>query len=126
MRSILEPELLQHLPEHSACTRRHFGQWHIHRLDSIELLNQLGSQLTDFFAAKNFNRQRLAGAQVLTIGGLPASDYIDEIARTVSGNFLDHHVRVDSVFSSYRIVNTTSLAGPLFLTQQALISYLSP
>ena len=94
--------------------------------DSVEFLNQLGSDFTDFFAAKNFNWQCLAGAQVLTIGGLPASDYIDEIARTVSGNYLDHNVRVNSVVSSYRIVNTTfsqrvgDLAGPLFLTQTSL------
>ena len=71
--------------------------------DSVELLNQLGSNFTHFFVAKKFNWQRLAGARVLTIGGLPASDYIDKIARTVSGNYLDHNVRVNSVVSSYRI-----------------------
>jgi hypothetical protein len=100
--------------------------------DSDEFLNQLGSNFTDFFVAKNFNWQRLAGAQVLTIGGLPASDYIDKIARTVSGNYLDHNVRVNSVVSSYRIVNTTfsqrvgDLAGPLFLTQKSLNFSLIP
>ncbi|KAH8990807.1 hypothetical protein EDB92DRAFT_724534 [Lactarius akahatsu] len=94
--------------------------------DSVELLNQVGSEFTAFFAAKNFNWQRLAGARVLTIGGLPASDYIDEIARTVSGDFLDHNIRVNSVVSSYRILNTTfsqrlgDLAGPVFLTQTSL------
>ena len=93
---------------------------------SVEFLNQFGSNFTDYFAAKNFNWQRLAGAQVLTIGGLPASDYIDKIASTVSGNFLDHNVRVNSVVSSYRIVNSTfsqrvgDLAGPFFLTQTSL------
>ena len=100
--------------------------------DSVELLNQLGSDFIDFFKAKNFDWQRLAGAQVITIGGLPASDYIDEIARTVSGNFLDHNVRVNSVVSSYRIVNTTfsqrvgDLAGPSFLTQTSLNFSLIP
>jgi hypothetical protein len=100
--------------------------------NSVELLNQFGSNFTDFFAAKKFNWQLLAGARVLTIGGLPASDYIDKIARTVSGNFLDHNVRVNSVVSSYRIVNTTfsqrlgDLAGPLFLTQTSLNFSLIP
>ncbi|KAH9169337.1 hypothetical protein EDB89DRAFT_1854571 [Lactarius sanguifluus] len=94
--------------------------------DSVEFLSQFGTNFTDFFVAKKFNWQRLAGARVLTIGGLPASDYIDEIARTVSGNFLDHNIRLNSVVSSYRILDTTisqrlgDLAGPLFLTQTSL------
>ncbi|KAH9030512.1 hypothetical protein EDB85DRAFT_1866414 [Lactarius pseudohatsudake] len=94
--------------------------------DSVEFLSQFGTNFTDFFVAKKFNWQRLAGARVLTIGGLPASDYIDEIARTVSGNFLDHNIRVNSVVSSYWIPATTisqrlgDLAGPVFLTQTSL------
>ncbi|KAF8270049.1 hypothetical protein EI94DRAFT_1798552 [Lactarius quietus] len=93
---------------------------------SVEFLTQIGHNFIDFFAERNFNWQRLAGAQVLTIGGLPASDYIDKIASTVSGNFLDHNVRVNSVVSSYWIPNTTilgrlgDLAGPFFLTQTSL------
>ncbi len=100
--------------------------------DSVEFLNQLGSNFTDFFAAKKFNWQRLAGAKVLTIGGLPAFDYIDKIARTVSGNFLDHNIRVNSVVSNYRILNTTfsqrlgDLAGLFFLTQTSLEFSLIP
>ncbi|KAH8990803.1 hypothetical protein EDB92DRAFT_1946330 [Lactarius akahatsu] len=100
--------------------------------DSVEFLNQLGLEFTAFFAAKKFNWQRLAGAKVLTIGGLPASVYIDNIARTVSGNYLDHNVRVNSVVSSYRIVNTDfsqrlgDLAGQLFLTQTSLKFSLIP
>ncbi|KAH8986939.1 hypothetical protein EDB86DRAFT_2809239 [Lactarius hatsudake] len=94
--------------------------------DSVEFLSQFGTSFTDFFVTKKFNWQRLAGARVLTIGGLPASDYIDEIARTVSGNFLDHNIRVNSVVSSYQILDTTisrslgDLAGPVFLTQTSL------
>ncbi|KAH8990805.1 hypothetical protein EDB92DRAFT_2114806 [Lactarius akahatsu] len=100
--------------------------------DAVEFLNQLGPGFIAFFAAKKFNWQRLAGAKVLTIGGLPASVYIDNIARTVSGNYLDHNVRVNSVVSSYRIVNTDfsqrlgDLAGPLFLTQTSLKFSLIP
>ena len=94
--------------------------------DSVQLLDQLGPNFTGYLAAKKFNWKRLAGARVLTIGGLPAFDYIDKIARTVSGNFLDHNIRVNSVVSSYRIVNTTfsqrvgDLAGAIFLTQTSL------
>ncbi|KAH9048867.1 hypothetical protein EDB84DRAFT_1556539 [Lactarius hengduanensis] len=100
--------------------------------DSVEFLNQLGPEFTAFFAAKKFNWQRLAGAKVLTIGGLPASAYIDNIASTVSSNYLDHNVRVNSVVSSYRIVDTDfsqrlgDLAGPLFLTQTSLKFSLIP
>ncbi len=100
--------------------------------DSVEFLNQLGSGFTGFFAAKKFNWQRLAGARVLTIGGLPASLYIDSIAHTVSGNYLDHNIRVNSVVSSYRIVDTDfsqrlgDLAGPLFLRQTSLKFLLIP
>jgi hypothetical protein len=99
---------------------------------SVEFLSQIGSNFTEFFAAKKFDWKRLAGARVLMIGGLPASDYIDEIARTVSGNFLDHNVRVNSVVSSYWIPNITisqrlgDLAGPFFLTQTSLNFSLVP
>jgi hypothetical protein len=52
--------------------------------------------------------------------------YVDLIARTVSGNYLDHGVRVNSVFTSYRISGTTfsqrlgDLAGPLDVTHTSL------
>lgn len=91
--------------------------------DSVEFLNQLGPDFTGFFAAKNFNWVRLAGARVITIEGVLAVDYIDEIARTVSGNYLDHNVRVNSVLSSYRIANGSfsrrlgDLAGRFVLTK---------
>jgi len=100
--------------------------------DSVELLNQLGKNFTGFLAAKRFDWKRLAGAKVIKIGGLPALQYIDEIARTVSGNFLDHNVRVNSVVSSYLISNTTlsqrvgDLAGPIFLKQTSLEFLLTP
>ena len=53
-------------------------------------------------------------------------EYIDLIARTVSGNFLDHGVRVNSVLTSYRISGTDfsqrvgDLAGPQLPTQDNL------
>lgn len=69
----------------------------------------------------NVDWRRLAGAKVLEINGLGAYDYVDRIASNTSGNFLDHGVRVNSVFSSYRIDATNAfsqrigdLAGPPF------------
>jgi hypothetical protein len=53
----------------------------------------------------NFDWKRLAGAKVLRIGGYRARDYIDKVAHTESGNFLDHNVRVNSVISSYQMFN---------------------
>jgi hypothetical protein len=55
---------------------------------------------------------------VLSIAGQNPYDYVDNIASTISGNYLDHGVRVNSVFTSYRISNNTlsqrvgDLAGP--------------
>jgi hypothetical protein len=43
---------------------------------------------------------------VIEIDGLPVLDYVDKIAKTVSGNFLDHNIRVNSVVGGYRIVGS--------------------
>jgi hypothetical protein len=65
---------------------------------SAELLNQL-----DF--AKNFNWTHLSGAEVFTMGRLPASDYIEKIARSLWRLYLN--AGTNSVVRSYRIVNAT-------------------
>jgi hypothetical protein len=62
-----------------------------------------GSNFSNYFKAKGFDWRPFAGAQVLKIGGVPARDYIDTVARTASGNFLDHNIRVNSVVSSYQM-----------------------
>ncbi|KAI0267484.1 hypothetical protein BC834DRAFT_982168 [Gloeopeniophorella convolvens] len=88
--------------------------------DSAEFLAMFGPDFANFFAAKKFNWQRLAGAKVLSIGGLAPFDYIDKVAREVTGTYLDHNVRVNSVVTSYRISNTDfsqrlgDLGGPIF------------
>ena len=74
--------------------------------DSVELINNIGPAFASVLVAKGFDWERLAGAEVIEIGGLPVFDYIDQIAKTVSGNYLDHNVRVNSVVSSYRIVGS--------------------
>lgn len=93
--------------------------------DSVELFLQLGSVFTGFFDSLNFDWQRLAGARVVQIEGQYPYDYVDHIASTVSGNYLDHGVRVNSVFTSYRISGGLSqrvgdLAGPSFISQTTL------
>jgi hypothetical protein len=96
------------------------------------LFDQFGSDFADYFAAKGFDWKRLAGAKVLEIGGMPALDYIDQVARTQSGNFLDHNVRVNSVVSSYQMPNQTfsqrlgDLASSLVLRQTSLKFTLIP
>lgn len=100
--------------------------------DSVKLLSQYGPSFTGFFEGKNFDWKRLAGAKVIQIGGLPALDYIDKIAKTVSGNYLDHNIRVNSVVSSYRIVGSNwsqrlgDLASELFPQQTSLEFVLIP
>ncbi|PPQ92503.1 hypothetical protein CVT25_010336 [Psilocybe cyanescens] len=94
--------------------------------DSVEFISQLGTEYTDFFDSINFDWKRLAGAKIVQIEGQDPYDYVDLIARTVSGNYLDHGVRVNSVFTSYRISGGVfsqrigDLAGPLDVTRTSL------
>jgi hypothetical protein len=89
-------------------------------------LTSTQSGYTDYLAKLKFNWQQLAGAQVLEIEGQSAYDYIDYVAHTQSGNYLDHGVRVNSVVSSYRIqANAYSqrfgdLAGTLYINKPGL------
>ncbi|KAI9513435.1 hypothetical protein F5148DRAFT_5147 [Russula earlei] len=100
--------------------------------DSVQFLRQLGKDFINYLEAKNFDWKRFAGAKVLEIDGFPALNYIDKIARTESGNFLDHNVRVNSVVSGYRLAQTSfsqrlgDLAGPIFLTRTSLDIVLIP
>lgn len=100
--------------------------------DSVEFLSQLGDEFTGFFDSIGFDWKRLAGAKVVEIDGKALYDYVDFIAKTVSGNYLDHGVRVNSVFSSYRISDTAfsqrigDLAGPIGVKQTSLKMKLIP
>lgn len=78
--------------------------------DSVAFINLLGSNFTSYFDSLGFDWKRLAGAKVLQIGGIDAYDYVDHIASTVSGNYLDHGIRVNSVYTSYRISRYNSSA----------------
>ncbi|KAF9034688.1 hypothetical protein BDZ89DRAFT_505666 [Hymenopellis radicata] len=86
--------------------------------DLVEFVALIGTAFTSFYDSIGFNYSRLAGARVLSIEGQDPYDFVDVIASTISGNYLDHGVRVNSVFTSYRISGTDfsqrigDLAGP--------------
>jgi len=94
--------------------------------NSVELINNMGPGFTSFLDQKGFDWIRLAGAEVIEIDGLPVLEYIDKIAKTVSGNFLDHNIRVNRVVSSYRLVDSYwsqrlgDHASELFMKQTSL------
>lgn len=100
--------------------------------DLVDFISLLGTNFTSHFSKIEFNWQRLAGAKVLEIQGEDAYSYADLIASTQSGNYLDHGVRVNSVFSSYRISGTDfsqrfgDIAGPAFPDQNFLTMKLIP
>ncbi|KAJ4491905.1 hypothetical protein C8J55DRAFT_502397 [Lentinula edodes] len=94
--------------------------------DSVDFINLIGTSYTDLLEEMEFDWQRLSGAQITSIEGQDPYDYADFVADTVSGNYLDHGVRVNSVFSSYRISGTDfsqrlgDLAGPTGVKQTSL------
>ncbi|EIN14483.1 hypothetical protein PUNSTDRAFT_24244, partial [Punctularia strigosozonata HHB-11173 SS5] len=100
--------------------------------DSVEFISQLGSGYTDVLDELKFDWKRIAGAKVLEIEGKSAYDYVDEIANKVSGNYLDHGIRVNSVFSSYRIQSNAFSqrlgdgAGPSFADRDGIKMKLIP
>ncbi|KAG6915617.1 hypothetical protein DXG01_010693 [Tephrocybe rancida] len=100
--------------------------------DSVEFISQLGTAYTSYFDGIGFDWKRLQGAKVLRIEGQDPYAYVDTIAKTVSGNYLDHGVRVNSVFTSYRVSGTDfsqrlgDLAGPLDVTKNSITFKLIP
>ena len=75
--------------------------------DAAEFVGLLGEQFTSFYDDLGFDWKRLAGAKVVEIEGKTAYDYVDYLAATQAGNYLDHGIRVNSVFTSYRVVGST-------------------
>lgn len=68
----------------------------------VDFVSSLSPDLVDYLAEIGFAWQRLAGAKVLAINGKSAYSYVDTVARESTGNFLDHGIRVNSVFWSYK------------------------
>ncbi|KAI0827410.1 hypothetical protein BC628DRAFT_1418509 [Trametes gibbosa] len=100
--------------------------------DAIEYISQLGAEYTSYFDSIHFDWRRLAGARVLAINGVAPFAYAEQIARTQSGNFIDLGVRVNSAFSTYRLLNQVyaqrigDISGPQFPTQTSLTLTLVP
>jgi hypothetical protein len=91
-----------------------------------------GDGFKNYFTGIGFDYSKLAGAKVVKIEGQKPYDYIDLVAKTVSGNYLDHGVRVNSVFSSYRISSNAysqrfgDLAGPTAVDKAGITFQLIP
>lgn len=87
--------------------------------NSVELIELLGEGYYGYYDSINFDWRRLAGAEVLAIEGVDPYDYVTRVADWQSGNYLDQNIRINSVFTSYRIVNGGysqrfgDLAGPV-------------
>jgi hypothetical protein len=88
--------------------------------DAVDFVSLVPRGFSSFYGSIGFDWQRLAGAQVLQIEGMDPYDYVDLVADTVTGNYLDHGVRVNSVFTGYRLVGSSfsqrfgDLAGRVF------------
>jgi hypothetical protein len=87
---------------------------------------------TSYYDSIGLDLQRLAGAKVLQIEGMEPYAYVDCVADTVTGNYNDHGVRVNSVFTSYRLEGASysqrfgDLAGRIFNQDESLTFSLLP
>ncbi|KAI0037089.1 hypothetical protein K488DRAFT_39889 [Vararia minispora EC-137] len=88
--------------------------------DAVQFVDLIPNGFEEFYSNLGIDWATLAGALVTSIEGMDPYTYVDHIADTVSGNFLDHGVRVNSVFSSYRLSGSSwsqkfgDFAGRLF------------
>lgn len=100
--------------------------------DVIDFISLIPPGFTSFYESIGCDWQRLAGARVLQIEGMDPYDYVDWVADTVTGNYLDHGVRVNSVFTSYRLSGSSfsqrfgDLAGRVFNPIENLTFLLLP
>jgi hypothetical protein len=100
--------------------------------DAVAFISMVPPGFSKYYDSIGFNWQRLAGAQVLQIEGMNPYDYVDLVADTVTGNYLDHGVRVNSVFTSYRLAGSSfsqkfgDLAGSVFNPMEVLTFLLIP
>ena len=74
--------------------------------DAAELVAGLGTNLTDLYDKSGFDWKSLAGAKVVDVEGKDVYEYIENLATTQAGTYLDHGIRVNSVFTSYRIIGS--------------------
>ncbi|KAH9968140.1 hypothetical protein BC827DRAFT_1122317 [Russula dissimulans] len=88
--------------------------------DAVEFISQVPGSFADYYKSIGLDLQRLAGARVLRIEGMDRYEYVDWVADRVTGTYLDHGVRVNSVFTGYRLSGSSfsqrfgDLAGRIF------------
>ncbi|KAF8497585.1 hypothetical protein F5888DRAFT_1794404 [Russula emetica] len=75
--------------------------------DASDFVSLVPNGFTGYYDLIGFDWKRLAGAEVLQIESMDPYDYVDLVADTVTGNYLDHGVRVNSVFTSYRLLGSS-------------------
>ncbi|KAM5532478.1 hypothetical protein V8D89_013831 [Ganoderma adspersum] len=87
----------------------------------------LGSNFTGYYEYAKFDWKRLAGARVVEIEGKDPYAYAECVTHAQSGNYLDHGVRVNSVFNNHWISGTSysqrigDLAGSVFPGKDTLM-----
>ncbi len=100
--------------------------------DTNDFISLAPSGFTRYYDSIGFDWKRLASAEVLRIEGMDPYDYVDLVADTVTGTYLDHGVRVNSVFTSYRLLDSSfsqrfgDLAGRSFNPIENLTLVLIP
>jgi hypothetical protein len=100
--------------------------------DVIDFVSLIPAGFASYYDSIGFNWQRLAGARVLQIEGMDPYDYVAWIADTVTGSYLDHGVRVNSVYTGYRLLGSSfsqkfgDLAGRVFNPAENLTFSLLP
>ena len=83
------------------------GEFNIHVApDAVEFVSLFGDKFTSYYEELGFDWKRLAGAKIVRVEGRSPYDYVDYLASTQAGNYLDHGIRVNSVFTGYRIVGS--------------------
>ena len=75
--------------------------------NAAEFVGSFGEEFTRYYDDLGWAWKPLAGAKVLRIANKDAYKYIDELATTQAGNYLDHGVRVNSLFTGYHIAGST-------------------
>ncbi|KAF8745816.1 peptidase S41 family protein, partial [Rhizoctonia solani] len=84
--------------------------------NTVEFISLIGTNYTSYYDAKGFNWK----------------NYVNGIATTYSGDYIDHNIRVNSVFTNYRISNGTwsqrlgDFGGPVFPDKDSLTLCLIP
>ncbi|KAL7414430.1 hypothetical protein BDY24DRAFT_385182 [Mrakia frigida] len=76
--------------------------------DATSITRNLGSRFLASYGIDDFSVYN--GALVTQINGMPATEYVEFVADTVTGTYLDLGVRTNSVFTSYRLTAASTFS----------------